>query len=154
VLHDEIEIEALLEQVQPAAPEPLPTEAELDQLCDDLWYHGLWTAKKLRRGELWAALECLDSYLRYRLLALLRLRARLDGRSPWHGVRFAEQWVGEPRDVIASTFAGYDEADVADALWALLDLAGRLEAELRGRLGLDSRDRTEVVELIERVQAR
>ena len=154
VLHDELGIEALLERVPPEPAEPLPTEGELDQLCDDLWYHGLWTAKKLRRGELWTALECLDAYLRHRLLALLRLRATLDGRAPWHGARFAEQWVGESRSVLAATFAGYEEAEVAKALWALLDLAGRLEAELRARLGLEPRDRTEVIELIERVQAR
>lgn len=101
--------------------EPLPGEAELDQLCDDLWYHGLWTAKKLRRGELWTALECLDTYLRYRL---------------------------------AATFSGYDETSIGRALWALLDLAGRLEAELRARLGLEPRDRSEVERIIERIQPR
>jgi molybdopterin-guanine dinucleotide biosynthesis protein A len=155
VLYDDVDLATRLARaVTRVEPEPPPTEAELDQLCDDLWYHGLWTAKKLRRGELWTALGCLDAYLRDRLLTLLRWRARIDGRSPWHGVRFAEQWAGEPREVLAATFAGYDEAAAGRALWALLHLAGRLEAELRERLDYAPRDRDEVARLIEDVQPR
>jgi aminoglycoside 6-adenylyltransferase len=33
-------------------PEP-PSEAEFLQAVNDFWYHALWTAKHLRRGELW-----------------------------------------------------------------------------------------------------
>lgn len=155
VLHDEIGIAQRLDGLAgPEPPEQPPGAAELDQLCDDLWYHGVWTAKKLRRGELWTALECLDTYLRYRLLALLRWRAQLDGRAPWHGVRFAETWAGEPRAVLAATFAGYDEAAAGRALWGLLDLARRLEEELRVRLGHEPRDRTEVAALLAELQPR
>jgi aminoglycoside 6-adenylyltransferase len=156
VLHDELGIAPRLEEAVAWAPAPElpPTEAELDQVCADLWYHGLWTAKKLSRGELWTAIECLDAYLRYRLLTLLRWRALLDGRSPWHGVRFVEQWAGEPHDVLASTFGGYGEDEIRRALWGFLDLSGRLEDELRDRLGFEQVDRAEVARLIADLQPR
>ena len=154
LLHDELGLAPHLAELVGPPAEPPPDEAALEQVCADLWYHGLWTAKKLRRGELWTALECLDTYLRYRLLALIRWRATLAGASPWHGVRFAEQWAGVPRDVLASTFGGYDEREIARALWSLLDLARRLEDELRERLELPPADRAEVARLIEAVQPR
>jgi molybdopterin-guanine dinucleotide biosynthesis protein A len=156
VLHDQIGIGPRLAEAAALPPErlPPPTEAEVDEVCADLWYHGLWTAKKLRRGELWTAVECLDSYMRPRLLTLLRWRALLAGLEPWHGVRFVEEWAGEPREVLASTFGGYDEDEIGRALWGLLDLSGRLERELRERLALTPVDRTEVARLIDAVQPR
>jgi aminoglycoside 6-adenylyltransferase len=156
VLHDELGIGPRLAEVaaRPADPTPPPTEREVDELCADLWYHGLWTAKKLARGELWTAAECLDTYLRYRLLALLRWRALLDGRAPWHGVRFVEEWAGEPPEVLAATFGGYGVEETRRALWGLLDLSERLEREVRERLGLPQVDRTGVAQLIADVQPR
>ena len=29
----------------------------------DYWYHCVWTAKKLQRGELWTAMNCLNCYM-------------------------------------------------------------------------------------------
>ncbi|HEX4930533.1 MAG TPA: aminoglycoside 6-adenylyltransferase [Gaiellaceae bacterium] len=155
VLHDELGLGPRLEDAAAAAPgEALPAAAELEQVCADLWYHGLWTAKKLRRGELWTALECLDSHMRHRLLALLRWRAVLDGRPVWHGARFVERWAGEPRELLGATFARYDERELACALWEMLDLAGHLEVELRARLGVPACDRSEAARLIADVQPR
>jgi aminoglycoside 6-adenylyltransferase len=154
LLHDELGLAPHLAALGGPPPEPPPDEAALEQVCADLWYHGLWTAKKLRRGELWTALECLDAHMRERLLTLLRWRAALDGRPAWHGARFVEQWAGEPRETLAATFGAYDEAAAGRALWALLDLAGRLERELREGLGLESRDRSEAAALVAGVQPR
>jgi aminoglycoside 6-adenylyltransferase len=155
VLHDEIGIADRLATLEPSPEQTaLPDETELGELCDDLWYHGLWTAKKLARGELWTAHDCLDGYLRHRLLALLRWRAGLSGASPWHGTRFVEEWAGEPDEVLAATYGSHDRDGVRRALWALLDLSGRLEDELRDRLEFEAADRTEVARLIAAVQPR
>lgn len=155
VLHDELGLsERLATAAREATPDPPPGEAELEQVCADLWYHGLWTAKKLARGELWTALECLDAHMRPRLLILLRWRAAEAGRPVWHGARFVEQWATEPSEVLAATFATYDPEAAGRALWSLLDLTCRLEQELRQRLGLGERDRSEAARLIEHVQPR
>ena len=154
LLHDELGLAPHLATLGGPPSEPLPGEAALEQVCADLWYHGLWTAKKLRRGELWTALECLDAHMRGLLLTLLRWRAAAEGRPTWHGARFVEEWAGEPAEALAATFGGYDEAAAGRALWAMLDLAGRLERELRVRLGLDPRDRAEAARLVEQVQPR
>jgi aminoglycoside 6-adenylyltransferase len=153
VLHDELGLRELIAAAPPFA-EPPPDEDALEQVCADLWYHGLWTAKKLRRGELWTALECLDAHMRERLLTLLRWRAALHGTPTWHGARFVERWAGEPPEALAATFAGYDEDAARRALWAMLDLTGRLEADIRVRLGLGARDRGETARLIAAVQPR
>jgi aminoglycoside 6-adenylyltransferase len=41
-------------------PSP-PAEHEFLEVINDFWYHVVWTAKKLRRGELWTAKFCLAS---------------------------------------------------------------------------------------------
>src|SRR5207302_9540 len=48
-----------------------PTEPEFLQAVHDFWYHAVWAAKKLRRGELWVAKSCCDSYLKGLLLDLI-----------------------------------------------------------------------------------
>ena len=155
VLYDEIGIAERLARLEPGDEGlALPSEAELEQHGADLWYHGLWTAKKLARGELWTAHGCLESYLRYRLVTLLRWRAALNGVAAWHEGRFLERWAGEPPESLAATYGSHDVAGIRAALWGMLDLAGRLEAELSERLGYPPVDRSEVRALIEAVQPR
>jgi molybdopterin-guanine dinucleotide biosynthesis protein A/predicted nucleotidyltransferase len=155
VLHDEIGLAARLAQLEPAAEQPtLPSQAELAELGADFWYHGLWTAKKLARGELWTAHGCLDGYLRYRLVQLLRWRSALDRTEAWHEARFLERWAGEPPESLAATYGSHDEAGIRRALWGMLDLGARLEAELCNRLGYEPVDRSEVKALVEGVQPR
>ena len=155
VLHDEVGIADRLALLEPADAEvSLPTASELEQHGADVWYHGLWTAKKLARGELWTAHGCLESYLRYRLVMLLRWRAALDGAAAWHEGRFLEQWAGEPPEPLAATYGTHDVEGIRGALWGLLDLAARLESELCERLGYAPVDRSEVRALVEAVQPR
>jgi len=60
-------------EAQPASP---PAPAEFLNAVNDFWYHAVWTAKKLRRGELWIAMSCLDSYMKRRLLQMIEWHAR------------------------------------------------------------------------------
>lgn len=116
-----------------------PTQRELLELASDFWYHALWAAKKLRRGEVFVATECLDSYLKARLVRLLEWHARaLDPTvDTWHGGRFLERW-GDPGALVALefAFARYSLPDAARALWATIDLWQGLEEETARRLGL------------------
>jgi len=123
---------------RPSVEEP-PTQRELSELASDFWYHALWTTKKLRRGEVFTALECLDAYMKARLVTLLGWHARAVDPSvdTWHGGRFLERWA-DPGALAAleRAYARYDVRDVARALWETIDLFQGLEEETAGRLGL------------------
>ena len=140
LLHDELGLEAELAKLTAPAAAPPPTQADFDQLAADFWYHALWTARKLRRGEVFTALDCLDGYLKARLVTLLEWHARaLDPEvDTWHGGRFLERWA-DPGALAAleNAYAHYDLRDVARALWATIDLWQGLEEEVARRLGLE-----------------
>ncbi len=142
VLVDRIGLESRLAQVATRlAANALPTQQELTELASDFWYHALWTAKKLRRGEVFIAKECLDGYMKTRLVALLGWHARAVDPSvdTWHGGRFLERWA-DPGALAAleSAYARYDLRDVARALWETIDLWEGLERETARRLGLET----------------
>ncbi len=141
VLVDKVGLEERLRQVADGyvAPPSLPTQHELTELASDFWYHALWTAKKLRRGEVFTAKGGVDGYLKMRLVTLLEWHARAVDPSvdTWHSGRFLERWA-DPGALAAleSAYAQYDLRDVARALWATLDLWQGLEEETSRRLGL------------------
>jgi aminoglycoside 6-adenylyltransferase len=140
VLHDELGLEEGLAELAPPAADPPPDSAALKELSSDFWYHALWTAKKLRRGEIFTAIDCLDGYLKWRLLTLLRWHARSVDPSveTWHGGRFLERWA-DPGALAAleRAYAHYDLRDVARALWETIDLFQGLEEEVARRLGFE-----------------
>ena len=140
VLHDELGMEAALAEVIPPPPPALPDESALRDLASDFWYHALWTARKLRRGEVYTAIDCLDGYLKARLVTLFEWHARAvdPNVDTWHGGRFLERWA-DPGALAALelAYAHYDVRDVARALWATIDLWQALEEETERRLGLN-----------------
>jgi len=58
----------------PAQP---PSWEEFSEVVSDFWFHTVWTAKKLHRGELWTAKRCCDDYLKRLLLRMLEWQAQL-----------------------------------------------------------------------------
>jgi aminoglycoside 6-adenylyltransferase len=122
-----------------------PQVVAFENLVSDFWYHAVWTARKLRRGELWVALRCLDGYMKGRLLTILEWQARSrDGADadPWFDGRFLERWAdAEAVAGLRGAFAHNDAADVARARRATMalfrheagDLAVRLELPYPGR---------------------
>jgi aminoglycoside 6-adenylyltransferase len=142
VLLDRIGLAETLAAVASAwTPTGSPSERELRELASDFWYHALWTAKKLRRGEIFVAIECLDAYLKARLVKLLGWHARALDPSveTWHGGRFLERWA-DPGALAAleRAYAHYDLRDVARALWETIDLWQGVEEETARRLGLET----------------
>jgi aminoglycoside 6-adenylyltransferase len=116
----------------PEAPEP----AEFTNVVNDFWYHAVWTARKLRRGELWVARSCLDGHMKRLLLKVIEWRADLAGARTdhWFDGRFLERWA-DPSTLTAlrDSFAHYDPDDVARALQATMDLFRRLATDLAVR---------------------
>jgi aminoglycoside 6-adenylyltransferase len=116
-----------------------PQEAEFLEVVNDFWYHAVWTAKKLRRGELFIAKSCCDSYMKRLLRQMIEWHARaMHGwdYDVWHDGRFLDQWA-DPRAVagLREAYARYDENDVRRALFATMDLFRWLAMETAGRLG-------------------
>jgi aminoglycoside 6-adenylyltransferase len=141
VLVDEIGLDESLRRIAERASEPEPpTQADFDHLATDFWYHALWTAKKLRRGEVFTAIECLDGYMKARLVTLLEWHAHAVDPSvdTWHAGRFLERWADPGAlSTLEEAFAHYDVRDVARALWETVDLFQGLEEETAARLGLE-----------------
>ena len=128
----------------------LPTLSEFTNLVNDYWFHLVWTAKKLRRGERLAALEATNGYLRALLVRAVRWHATArgpNGPPVWHGARFFESWA-DPRVVreFPGTVAEYDDRSIAAALRGSRTLFSWITDELRDRLSFPApiRDRSGV----------
>jgi aminoglycoside 6-adenylyltransferase len=120
-------------------PPSLPTAAAFVQLTHDFWYHALWAAKKLRRGEVWIAKQSCDYYLKALLVRLLAWHAQAADHQldTWHGGRFLEHWADRHAlEDLRHAYARYDADDIVRALWATVDLFERLERECAQRIGL------------------
>ena len=131
VLYDEVGLEAALAGRTGDGAEPRRNPAEI---VNDFWYHALWTAKKLRRGETLSARNCLECRLKGLLLEIAREHAlrRDPGTDTWHRDRFVEQWA-DPRtiDALWHSTAG-DPGTLAGALWHLCGVFDELAAETTG----------------------
>jgi aminoglycoside 6-adenylyltransferase len=132
VLHDDAGVTALLAAASPT-PAPRRDPAEI---VHDFWYHALWTAKKLRRGEELMARQCFEGLLKALLLELARAHAQAcdPGVDTWHGSRFAETWADpDAREAVWEATARRPE-ELPAALRRLCDAFDRLAAETVGPL--------------------
>ena len=136
---DKDNLEGLLPDLPTATDPPTPpNEHDFLNLIHDFWYHTLWTAKHLRRGELWWAKAGCDMHLKNLLQQMLEWHARAtqgDQTDTWLRGRFLEEWA-DPRAVMALTnaFAHYDAEDLWQALFATMDLFDWLERETAASL--------------------
>jgi aminoglycoside 6-adenylyltransferase len=154
VLHDELGIAAGIGEVAKPEPPPAPDAAAFSELTSDFWFHALWVARKLRRGEVYTALGALDRLLLSNLVTLMRWHAwSVDpSADTWHGTRFVERW-GDAGALAAleRAFPHYAVRDVAHALWQTMDVFQGLEEETARRLGLPvAVDHAEVRKLVAR----
>jgi aminoglycoside 6-adenylyltransferase len=124
-----------------AGPLP-PTDSEFSNLANDFWFHLVWTAKKLRRGETLTALEATNGYLLHLLIRAARWHSVAcgpSGQDVWHGPRFFETWA-DPRVLagLPDTVARYDPRSIAGSLRAHRALFSWLSDELADWWGLPS----------------
>ncbi len=132
-------MEASFRTLGAVPPGTLPSEAQYLNVVNDVLYHSVWTAKKLRRGELWTAKGCSDDYMKSRLLRMIEWHARATNGvdcDTWHSGRFLEQWA-DPRIVAAlkGAFASYDAEDLWRGLFATVDLFRWIAKEVSQKLG-------------------
>ena len=100
----------------------------------DFFYHVLWVAKKLRRGETWTAKMGCDGYLKQRLCRMIEWDAQVIATQDldvWHDGRFLDRWA--PPAVLArlpDTFAQYEAKDIARALHETGELYSQLARQI------------------------
>lgn len=128
-----------ISSIKPPIPSP-PTESEFLEVVYDFLYHAVWTVKKLRRGELWTAKFCLDSYMKLEcLLPMVEWHSRAMrswSHDTWHGGRFLEKWASPNiLEGLHDVFAYYDGDDVKRALLATMELFRRISMEIAEKLG-------------------
>jgi aminoglycoside 6-adenylyltransferase len=152
------QLDRLPAAVENAGPESsgLPTPGQFRANFSDFFYHVLWVAKKLRRGEIWAAKFGCDGYLKRLLLRMIEWDALLAGSSAaevWHEGRFLDRWATpEARSHLPGTFARYEPDDIGRALRATGRLYSVLGRKVAVACGWDypSRAEDEVWNLVDR----
>jgi molybdopterin-guanine dinucleotide biosynthesis protein A len=120
-------------------PVALPDEPALLDLATDFWSSALLASRKLRRGEVVAAVDDVNGPLKRSLVTLLSWHARaVDAEAEvWDAGRYLERWADPGAlSVLERAYAHYDLRDVARALWETIDLFQGLEEETAQRLGL------------------
>lgn len=132
------QLQKVLSSTKTLLPSP-PTQREFLDVVSDFLYHAVFTAKHLRRGELWWAKMCCDCYMHRLLLRMIEWHARVTygmNYDTWFRGRFLEKWA-DPRVLkeLRSAFAHYDEEDVKRALLAVMGLFRWLATEISEKLG-------------------
>lgn len=116
----------------------LPTKQEFLQVVNDFLYHAVFTAKHLRRGELWWSIMCADCHMQNLLLQMIEWHAQAThepGYDTWFRGRFLEKWA-DPKvlNELQGTFAHYDVPDVRRALLASTRLFRKIATETANKL--------------------
>ena len=131
--------ELLKTHIKPGSSEPAINEEEFINIVNDFYFHNIWACKKLKRGELWSAKNCVDSYLKNYLLRMMELyRYKIAGVDVWHAGRFVEKWAGD--DIVNDLkmcFAHYDKEDIMRALVATHKLFARITEALAAHEGFE-----------------
>ena len=121
-------------------PNAIPAEAMFTAAVNEFWFAAAWTAKHLRRGELWWAKSSgLDGRMKEILLQVTEWHAWASHGlecDTWSGGRFLEEWA-DPRVVagLRDAFACYDAGDAWRALFVSMELFRWLATETAERLG-------------------
>ncbi|HWI49369.1 MAG TPA: aminoglycoside 6-adenylyltransferase [Rummeliibacillus sp.] len=97
-----------------------PTYDDLINDINDFWYHAVWAAKKLCRGEILIAKSVCDGYMKQLLIKMIKLQSKIKNGvqfDTWHGYRFFEEWANPyVIDKFKNVFSYYDEQDIWSAL--------------------------------------
>ena len=116
-------------QRQPPQPPPAP---EFLNVVHDFWYHTLWSAKHLRRGEIWWGKGCVDIYLKQLLQRMLEWQAQAarPGTDTWLRGRFFEEWADpQALEALREAFGRYDVEDIWRALFRTMEIFERVSRQ-------------------------
>lgn len=111
----------------------IPSESEIQNLISEFFFHVIWASKKIMRGELWAAITCVDGYMKKLLLKMIEYQSHaLHGTDydTWHNGKFIERWA-EPWVVkeFQNIYARYSDKDIMKALLNTMNLFQKIAIE-------------------------
>jgi aminoglycoside 6-adenylyltransferase len=139
---------------------PPPSAHDFAETTGEFWFNAVWTAKHLRRGELWwATQEGWGAHLHPLLLRMIEWHAR-GGHGPgygtWRDGRFLEEWADPAIAArIKGTYPDHDEDAAWKALFATMDLFRDLARNTASLLNFDYRSEADdaVTEQVTRLHA-
>jgi len=132
------QLRKLISSIETPPPRP-PTKHEFLEVVNDFLYHAVFTAKHLRRGELWWTVTCLNCYMQRLLLRMMEWHTRAThgwNHDTWFRGRFLKEWA-HPQAVkeLRGAFAHYDEEDAKAGLLATMDMFRWIAVETAEKLG-------------------
>ena len=117
-----------------------PDDDALEDLVSDFWATALWAGRRLRKGDVFLAVDAVNGALKRSVVTLLGWHAlSVDPDAPvLEAGRGLERW-GDAGALssLERAFAHYDLRDAARALWETVDLFQGLEEETARRLALE-----------------
>ena len=116
----------------------LKSEKEMNDLVSDFNYHIIWTAKKLKRKELWISINCINGYLCDILLQMIKYHTVLYNKNNtiWHYGRFLEDYIPDKfKKRLRSCFSKYDEKDAEHSIASLFDFFYELTKNVYQKTG-------------------
>jgi len=122
-------------------PVLVPDESAFRDLATDFWATALWAARRLRKGEVFASVDAVNSSLKRSIVTLLAWHALSldDGAPVLEAGRGIERWADAGAlAALERAYAHYDLRDAARALWETIDLFHGLEVETGRRLALET----------------
>lgn len=127
VIVDKCGCESIIDENKPFIKEARTfSEQEFNNTINIFWFHTIWAVKKLRRGEMWAAKNCIDGHLKNLLREILEYDAVIkNGISfdTWHDGRFFDQWADKTvTERLGSAYGSYDNDSLKTALQNTMNL--------------------------------
>ncbi len=116
-----------------------PDDVALHELASDFWATALWAGTRLRKGDVFVAVDAVNGAMKRSVVTLLGWHAlAVDPNAPvLEGGRHLERWADAGAlSALERAYAHYELRDAARALWETIDLFQGLEEETAGRLGL------------------
>jgi aminoglycoside 6-adenylyltransferase len=131
------QLQKIISSIETPTPRP-PLQNEFLEVVNDFLYHAVFTAKHLRRGELWWTITCLNCYMQRLLFRMIEWHAKANygwHHETWFRGRFLEEWA-DPRVLkgLQASFAHYDVEDIESALLAAIALFRLIAMETAERL--------------------
>jgi molybdopterin-guanine dinucleotide biosynthesis protein A len=119
----------------------LPPDCDaLEDLVTDFWATALWAGRRLRKGDVFLAVDAVNGALKRSVVTILGWHAlSVDPDAPvLEAGRGLERWADAGAlSTLERAYANYELRDAARALWETIDLFQGLEEETARRLGLD-----------------